>query len=63
MTAMCAYILSPFSHVQLFLILLTVAIKLLCPWESLGKSTGISFHALLQGIFLTQGLNLYLLHC
>ena len=25
MTAMCAYMLSPFSHVQLFLILLTVA--------------------------------------
>ena len=26
------------------------------------KNTGVSSHALLQGIFLTQGLNLYLLH-
>ena len=29
----------------------------LCPWTSPGKSTGVSCHALLQGIFLTQGLN------
>ena len=38
---------------------------LLCPWESPGKNTGIGCHALLQGIFPTQGLNsclLYLLH-
>ena len=27
------------------------------------KNTGVGFHALLQGIFLTQGLNLGLLHC
>ena len=31
-------------------------------WDSLGKSTGVGCHALLQGIFLTQGLNLRLLH-
>ena len=30
-------------------------------WNSPGKSTGVGF--LLQGIFLTQGLNLGLLHC
>ena len=35
---------------------------LLCPWDSLGKNTGAGCHALLQGIFLTQGLNLRLLH-
>ena len=35
--------------------------KLLCPWDSLGKNTGVSCHVLLQGIFLTQGLNLQLL--
>ena len=29
--------------------------KLLCPWDSLGKSTGVGCWALLQGIFLTQG--------
>ena len=28
-----------------------------------GKNTGVGCHFLLQGIFLTQGLNLGLLHC
>ena len=32
--------------------------RLLCPWDSPGKNTGVGCHALLQGIFLTQGLNL-----
>ena len=31
--------------------------RLLCPWDSPGKDTGLACHALLQGIFLTQGLN------
>ena len=35
--------------------------RLLCPWDSLGKNTGVGCHALLQGIILTQGLNLHLL--
>ena len=35
--------------------------KLLCPWDSPGTSTGVGSHALLQGIFLTPGLNLRLL--
>ena len=26
--------------------------RLLCPWDSLGKSTGVGYHFLLQGIFL-----------
>ena len=30
---------------------------------SAGKNTGVGGHALLQGIFLTQGSNLRLLHC
>ena len=30
--------------------------------DSPGKNTGVGFHALLQGIFLTQGLNTCLLH-
>ena len=34
-----------------------------CPWDSPGKSTGVGCHALLQGIFLTWGLNLGLTHC
>ena len=36
---------------------------LLCPWNSPGKYTGVGCHSLLQGIFLTQGSNLNLLHC
>ena len=40
--------------------------RLLCPWDSPGKNTGVGCHALLQGIFPTQGSNLYrlwFLHC
>ena len=37
--------------------------RLLCPWDSPGKNTGVDCHALLQGIFPTKGLNLGLLHC
>ena len=33
----------------------------LCPWDSPGKNPGVGCHALLQGIFLIQGLNLRLL--
>ena len=32
--------------------------RLLSPWDSPGKNTGVSCHALLQGIFLTHGSNL-----
>ena len=37
--------------------------RLLCPWDSPGKNTGVGCHALLRGIFLTQGSNLNLPHC
>ena len=30
---------------------------LLCPWDSSGRNTGVGCHALIQGIFLTQGSN------
>ena len=33
------------------------------PWDSPGKNTGVGCHALLQGGFLTQGVNLGLPHC
>ena len=36
--------------------------RLLCPWDAPGKSTGVGGHALLQGIFPTQGSNPRLLH-
>ena len=31
--------------------------SLLCPWSFPGKNTGVGCHFLLQGIYLTQGLN------
>ena len=31
--------------------------RLLCPWDSPGKNTGVGCHFLPQGIFLTQGSN------
>ena len=37
--------------------------RLLHPQNSTGKNTGMGRHALLQGIFPTQGLNLSLQHC
>ena len=43
--------------------------RLLYPWDSPGKNTGVCCHSLLQGVFLTQGSNLGLrqnpglLHC
>ena len=36
--------------------------RLLCPWNFLGKNTGVGCHFLLQGIFPTQGSNQRLLH-
>ena len=37
--------------------------RLLCPWDSPGKNTGVGCSSLLQRIFLTQRSNLGLLHC
>ena len=37
--------------------------RLLCPWGSPGNNTGVGCDFFLQGVFLTQGLNLGLLHC
>jgi hypothetical protein len=52
---------SCFNHVWLCATLWTVAPRLLCPWDSPGKNTGVGCHALLQRIFPTQRLNLYFL--
>ena len=35
--------------------------RLLCPWDSPGKNTGVGGHSLLQDIFLTHGLTSRLL--
>ena len=37
--------------------------SLLCPWNYPGKNPRVGGHSLQQGIILTQGLNLGLLHC
>ena len=36
--------------------------RLLCPWDFPGKNTGVGCYFILQGTFLTQGLNPSLLH-
>ena len=52
------------SRVQLFATPWTVRIlRILCPWDSPGKNSGVESHSLLQKIFLTQGSNPGLLHC
>ena len=51
------------SRVWLFATPLTVPTRLLCPWESPDKNTGVGSHSLPQRIFLTQGLNPGLLPC
>ena len=51
-----------FCCVQVFTTPWTVEpARLLCPWNFLGNNTGGGCHFLLQGIFLTQGLNPHLL--
>ena len=42
---------------------LTLCDPMDCPWNSLGRNTGVACHSLRQGIFPTQGLNSGLLHC
>ena len=46
----------PFEHAQWCL-----TTRLLCPWDSPGKITGVGCHSLLQGIFPTQGSSLHFL--
>ena len=49
--------------VQLFVTPWTVAHRLLCPWNSPGKNTGVGNHFLLHVIFPTQESNPGLPHC
>ena len=51
----CARLLQPHG--------LQPAARLLCLWNFPGKNTGVSCHALIQGIFPAQGLNPGLPHC
>ena len=54
---------SHFSCVWLFVTLWTIACQAPLSMRSLGKSTRVGCHALLQRIFPTQVSNLSLLHC
>ena len=49
------------SRVRLSVTPWTVAHQAPLSWNSPGKNTGVGCHRLLQGLFLTQGLNLHLL--
>ena len=70
---MCMYYSSVLPHVTCvlrrvspvcrFVTLWAVAARLLSPGDSPGRSTGVSWDALLQGIFLTQGSTPHLLNC
>ena len=58
----CCVCVSVLSHVWLSVTPWTVAARLLCPWDSPSNNTRVGCHFLLQGIFLTQGSKLHLLH-
>ena len=57
-----ACVLSHFSCVRQFMTPWTAPARLLCPWGSPDKNAGVGCRFLPQGAFLTQGLNLHLLH-
>ena len=52
----------PPQSFRLFATVWPEAARLLSPWDSLGRNTGMGCHALLQQIFPNQGLNSCLLH-
>ena len=57
--------MSGLSHSVVFLSLRPYELlhaRLIGLWDFPDKNTGVGCHTLLQGIFLTQGLNLSLLH-
>ena len=56
----CVYVQS-LSHVWVFETPWTPPTRLLCPWSSPGKNTGVGCHFFFQGIFPTQGSKLQLL--
>ena len=51
------------SRVWRFVTPWSVACKAPLPWDSLGKNTGVGSHSLLQGIFRSREMNLYLQPC
>ena len=51
----CVCVLSLFGHVRLCVTTGLHPARLLCPWDSLSKITGVGSHSFFQGIFQTQG--------
>jgi len=45
------------EKIQMYRLAKNPITRLLCPWNCLGKNTGMGNHSLLQGIFPTQGSN------
>ena len=60
---MCVFVLFTQSCLTLCDIMDHRPIILLSPWNSAGKNAGVGSNSLSQGIFLTQGWTLGLLHC
>ena len=60
-TSIACFVLGCFSHVWFFATLWTVACQAPLSMGFSSKNTGMDCHALLQGIFPTQGSNLFLL--
>ena len=58
-----ACVLSHFSHECLLQRYGLLSTRLLCPWDSPGKNTGVGCLVLLQGISPMQGSNSGLPHC
>ena len=46
------------SHVRLFMTPWTVAARLLCPWDSAGKNTGVGSRSLSPGDLSDSGIEL-----
>ena len=61
MKYVCQYVFS-LSHVRAQPCPTLCDPMLFCPWDYLGKNTGVGCHFLLQRTFLTQGSNPHLLH-
>jgi len=60
---MLAWVLSHFSHVQLFATQQTIACQAPLSMGFSRQNTGVGYHSLLQGIFLMTGWNLGLVWC
>ena len=63
LSSLVVLVVQSLSHVQHLVTPWTVARQAPLPLGFPGKNTGVGCHFLFQGIFLTQGLNLGLLHC